>query len=66
MHDLFKVLNARLGKDFTALIGKKVEGDEGLQRLIFVNGKNLLQQGGMETPLHDGDEVSFLPPMEGG
>jgi len=33
---------------------------------VFVNGSNVRQAGGFETPLHDGDELRLLPPIGGG
>jgi sulfur-carrier protein len=33
---------------------------------IFVNGRNIRQGDGLETPLSDGDEIRLLPPIGGG
>ena len=33
---------------------------------VLVNGKNIDLLDGLETPLHDGDEVVFMPPVAGG
>jgi MoaD family protein len=33
---------------------------------VFVNGRNVRQGGGLETPLQDGDEIRLLPPIAGG
>ena len=33
---------------------------------IFLNGKNIRQAGGLESPLSDGDEIRILPPIAGG
>ncbi|OFW61271.1 MAG: hypothetical protein A2133_10750 [Actinobacteria bacterium RBG_16_64_13] len=33
---------------------------------IFVNGHNIRQGGGLDTPLRDGDEIRLLPPIAGG
>jgi sulfur-carrier protein len=33
---------------------------------IFVNGRNIRQGKGLETPLRDGDEIRLLPPIAGG
>lgn len=33
---------------------------------IFVNGRNIRQGEGLDTPLADGDEIRLLPPVGGG
>jgi len=33
---------------------------------IFVNGRNIRQLNGMETPLADGDKMMLMPPISGG
>lgn len=33
---------------------------------IFLNGRNIRQGEGLETPLEDGDEIRLLPPIAGG
>jgi molybdopterin synthase sulfur carrier subunit len=33
---------------------------------VFLNGRNVRQIGGLETPLSDGDEIRLLPPIAGG
>jgi MoaD family protein len=33
---------------------------------VFLNGRNVRQIGGLETPLADGDEIRLLPPIAGG
>jgi molybdopterin synthase sulfur carrier subunit len=33
---------------------------------VFLNGKNVRQAGGLESPLSDGDEIRILPPIAGG
>ncbi len=41
----------------------KVGGDD---LAVLVNGRNIHLLNGVETPLHDGDEVVILPPAAGG
>lgn len=45
-------------------LGKYKVGGEDLA--ILVNGKNIRLLDGIETALHDGDEVVILPPTAGG
>jgi MoaD family protein len=33
---------------------------------VFVNGRNVRQGAGFDTPLADGDEIRLLPPIGGG
>jgi molybdopterin synthase sulfur carrier subunit len=33
---------------------------------IFLNGRNVRQLQGMDTPLNDGDELRLMPPIAGG
>jgi sulfur-carrier protein len=33
---------------------------------IFVNGRNVREGLGLQTPLNDGDEIRLLPPVSGG
>ena len=40
--------------------------DVNLQKLIFVNQRNVFYNQLMDKPLEDGDKIMFLPPMEGG
>lgn len=34
--------------------------------VILVNGRNILSLGEGETPIHDGDELTFMVPVAGG
>ena len=33
---------------------------------VFFNGKNILESGGLDAPLENGDEVAIFPPVSGG
>jgi len=33
---------------------------------VFLNGRNVRQGQGLETPIRDGDEIRLLPPIAGG
>lgn len=33
---------------------------------IFLNGRNILESGGLETSLAPGDEMAIFPPVSGG
>jgi molybdopterin converting factor small subunit len=36
------------------------------QMIVLLNGRVIHASAGWKTPLQEGDEVSFLPPMAGG
>ena len=33
---------------------------------VFLNGRNVRQAGGLDTPLAEGDEIRIMPPIGGG
>ncbi|HTY90921.1 MAG TPA: ubiquitin-like small modifier protein 1 [Methanocella sp.] len=33
---------------------------------ILINGKSVLDQGGLQAPIKEGDEVTVFPPVSGG
>lgn len=33
---------------------------------IFLNGENVLESGGLDMPLQQGDEIAIFPPVSGG
>jgi len=62
--DLIEELDARTGG---ALMKNVLEGGK-LKDLVkvLVNGRDVRGLRGLETGLHDGDVVSFFPPVAGG
>jgi MoaD family protein len=40
--------------------------DGGVWVGIFINGRNIRQLQGMDTPLTDGDKLMLVPPISGG
>jgi molybdopterin synthase sulfur carrier subunit len=40
--------------------------DGGVWVGVFVNGRNVRQEEGLDTPLTNGDEIRLLPPIGGG
>ena len=44
------------------------EGDGQIRRFVnvFVNGENVRERDGAETPIRPGDEVGIIPAMAGG
>ena len=56
-----ELLNA-LYKNFGESFREEIED----KNMILVNGKNILDMDGYDTPLEEGDEVSIFPPAGGG
>lgn len=49
------------------LEGELVEGGQVRAQVnILLNGRNVLHEDGLDTPLEDGDTVSVFPPVAGG
>ena len=63
--DLFEHLNIRFGNVFKK---KVLENPNSLNKYILIglNGKDIKLFQDLKTPLHDGDEISFLPAIAGG
>jgi len=68
-------LDGDTAKDIIIKLCKKFPGleamvfkDEKLHPFInvFLNGKNILESGGLETFLNPGDEIAIFPPVSGG
>ena len=69
------VTGASVGEVLDALertypgIGERLRDDSGQIRRfvnVFVNGQNVRDSDGVETPLSSGDEVGIIPAMAGG
>ena len=64
--DLMEELNKYCSDEFKAQVYDELLVSESLQKLIFVNNKNLFWDRGLNTVLKDGYKIMFLPPMSGG
>ena len=58
---------AELEADYEGLAGELVEDGEIRPQLsIMKNGRDVVHQEGVETPLSDGDALAVFPPVAGG
>lgn len=64
VHELLLRLRERYGDRLFELIIRDNEIREDV--VILVNGRNLLQLAGLETPLNSDDEIAIFPPISGG
>ena len=67
-----------IGTDLKEVLDLLIEQYEGLEELIFsngdihpfihvmVNGISVKDKDGLDTILHDGDEIALFPPVSGG
>lgn len=56
-----------LEDEYDELVGELIEdGSVRSQVNILLNGRNVLHEEGLDTPLSDGDAVSVFPPVAGG
>jgi len=65
LSDAFSKISEKMGADFK----RRVLNEDGTPRSlinIYINGKNAKFSSGMETSLHNGDEVYILPAVAGG
>ncbi|HEX2988115.1 MAG TPA: ubiquitin-like small modifier protein 1 [Chloroflexota bacterium] len=63
-----QVLLDRLEERYPGFRDRLCQPDGDLKRFIniFVNGQEIRRLQGLETPLHDADEVVIIPAMAGG
>ncbi len=63
--DLLRELEDRMGMEFNE---KVLSHENGLNPfvLVLVNGVDTRSNGGLNTPLKDGDRIDFLPAIAGG
>ncbi len=58
----------RLQEEYPAVAGKVLDDNRQIHRFInvFVNGKDVRDDQGMDTPLKAGDELAIVPAIAGG
>ncbi|MFX1494880.1 MAG: MoaD/ThiS family protein [Promethearchaeota archaeon] len=63
--DIINKLNLKFGKEFEKII---MNSPDALSKYIILglNGKDIRSFNGLDTIIHQGDEVSFLPAIAGG
>ena len=67
IRDLLAHLSQRFGKDLTDLILDPKTRELASHIILLVNGQNVLfLSDGLDSPLKDGDEITFFPPVAGG
>lgn len=57
-----------LDGDHPDFLGRITEDDGEIRQFlnVFVNGTDIRYEGGLETPVADGDEISIVPSIAGG
>ena len=64
--NLFSRLSEMLPESFhLQILSQIIQADRKITILLH-NRKNIHDQDSLSTLLHDGDELAFVPPMEGG
>jgi MoaD family protein len=63
--DILKKLNLKFGKEFENTI---LNSPDVLSKyiILILNGKDIRSFDGLDTIIHQGDEISFLPAIAGG
>jgi len=63
--DIIKKLNLKFGKEFENTI---LNSPDVLSKyiILILNGKDIRSFDGLDTIIHQGDEISFLPAIAGG
>jgi molybdopterin synthase sulfur carrier subunit len=65
--DLVRVLSDRIGKpEFRKILIDPELEDPRPNNVVLVNGREINSLKGLETELHDGDEVVMIPVVHGG
>jgi sulfur-carrier protein len=66
VEDFLATLQARWGDGLSGQLFDRAGGTVLPYVRILVNGQAIQFLQGMDTPLHEGDEVLILPPVSGG
>ncbi len=65
VEDLLRILSKKYGKVFERMIrsGRDIRG---LQIIYFINGKNIANLKGFNTPVQNQSQLVIIPPVAGG
>ena len=67
LQDVLNVLSSSLGAQFREVIYEPETQHLKKNNMILVNGQSYMNlEGGLNTILKDGDEISFMPVLVGG
>jgi len=64
VRELVTILGDRFGEQLAKLLMEG--GDLRSEIVILVNGRNISQIAGLDTPLKADDEIAIFPPVSGG
>jgi MoaD family protein len=65
LESVLHCLSEKFGERLQNLLFSK-NGSWGQNLVVFVNGKNVLTEGGLKTALNDGDQLIIFTPIVGG